>query len=116
LIVPRSLTRTLALWFAVQIVLPFTAPLQTCELRDFLETARHDLDRRAPDSQHESTSIPLSNEADSEANSFVSPLAVSTLSASISLAIIDHKLVRRLLIATPGPPVSPHVRQTVLRV
>ena len=116
MIVPRSLTRVLALWFAVQIVLPFTAPLQTCEFRDFLETSRHDLDRGAPESQHESTSIPLSNEADSEANSFVSPLAASTLSASISLAIIDHQLIRRLLIATSSPPVSPHVQQTVLRV
>jgi hypothetical protein len=109
--VPQRLKSILALWFVLQIALPFTAPLQTCDLRDLLGT-KH---QGAPASP-ESSTTPLAADADAEANTFVSPLAVSALSASTSLAVIRHVAMSGLLMAIFGLSPSPQVQQTVLRV
>ena len=105
-------TRILSLWFVLQIVLPFTAPLQTCDIRDLLGApVRH----HGPASP-ESSSTPTSSEADSEAYSFTSPLAGGTLRVSTALAVTDRSaadgpFVPAFLLAT-----SPGVQQTVLRL
>jgi len=106
------LKKILAVWFVTQIVLPFTAPLQTCELRDLFGTPpKH----HTPVS-HESSTIPTATESNSEANSFVSALAASALHASTSLAIARHVIIGRALTSTFGLSPSPQVQTAVLRL
>jgi hypothetical protein len=40
----------IALWFVVQIVVPFTAPLQTLDVRDWLGAGTHQSARTVPES------------------------------------------------------------------
>jgi hypothetical protein len=110
--VQQRLRGILALWFVLQIALPFTAPLQTCDLRDFLGTTHQ---HGAPASP-ESTTTPLAGEADSAANAFVSPLAASSLRASTSLASVRPVAISRPFLSTLALSPSPQVQQTVLRV
>lgn len=109
---PQRLKRLLALWFALQIVLPFTAPLQTCDLADLLGTKPQ---HRAPIS-HESTTTPTTNETESEANAFVSPLEASTLQASATLAVVRHEALAGPVMSAFSLSPSPQVQQTVLRL
>jgi len=101
------LKSVIALWFVLQIVLPFTAPLQTCSLGDLLPTSHQ---RGAL--SHESSATPL---VDAGARSFVSPLAASALRATVSLVPAPRVLAR-------GPRVWPldasplSNQQTVLRL
>jgi hypothetical protein len=83
--VPHILRRALALWFVLQIVLPFTAPLQTCSFKDLFGKA----DARTIPTSPESTSTPTPSEAESEGPSFVSPLAAFELRASAALAVLQ---------------------------
>ena len=102
------LKSVIALWFVLQIVLPFTAPLQTCSLGDLLPTSQH---RGAL--SHESSATPLLVNA--RPRSFSSPLDASALGASVSLVPAPCVLAR-------GPRVWPldasplSNQQTVLRL
>jgi hypothetical protein len=107
--VSSRLKSVFAIWFVLQIVLPFTAPVHTCDLRDLLGFYRGD----APIS----TTIPMTaNDVDAEADSFVSPIASSTLRVFTMVACVSR-------VASGGPltglfdvPSSPQVLQTVVRV
>ena len=104
---PGHLQRSFALWFVLQIALPFTSPLQSCDLWDLIGTRQH--------------GIPVSRELPtpplpSAANSFVSPLAVSTLRASASLARVDHVGSGERLTSTFALSPAPQVERTVLRL
>jgi hypothetical protein len=102
----------LSLWFIVQIVLPFTAPLQTCDLLDlFGETHQ----RRTPVSP-ESSTTPPATEANSQANSFVSTLPVSTLRASTDLAVVCLAALCGPFMSTYGLSPSPLVYRMILRL
>jgi hypothetical protein len=107
----QRLKSLLALWFVLQIPLPFTAPFQTCSLRDLLGTHQ----RGAPTSS-ESSPMPLASEADSKAHSFMSPLGVWSLPSSTSLPVASRVGTRAPLMATRDLSLSPHAQQTVLRV
>ena len=116
---PYKFKRILAVWFALQIALPFTAPLQTFDLRDLL--GKSHTHHRMGDSP-ESYAMPLTSEAETWAGSgaFVSPLEASTLQASAALAI-ELSIVRHESLMGPftspfrlSP--SPKVQQTVLRL
>ena len=109
---PQRFKSLIALWFVLQIALPFTAPLQTCDLRDLLGTTH----QRGTSESPESSSTPLAAEAESEANSFVSPLEASTLRASTSLAVICHVATCGPFMAAFSLSPSPQVQQTVLRL
>jgi hypothetical protein len=97
----------LAIWFALQIALPFTAPLQTCDLSDLFG---HKHSTNEPD---RSTTPPLS---ESEVNSFVSPIESSALRASTSIAVVSCVDMNARLVGSFDLSPSPQVQQTVLRV
>ena len=109
--VSTCLKRILAIWFVTQIVLPFTAPLQTCDLAGLLGKG-HERGRTS----EESTATPLTSEAESEANSFDSPLAASALRASTSLAVVCQAVTAGPIVSTFDLSPSPQVQQTVLRL
>ena len=110
--VPGRPKHLIALWFVLQITLPFTAPLQTCDLRDLLGTRDH---RSAPDSP-ESSSTPTTAETEAEANSFDSPIASSALRASVDLAGSRDSTSSEFLISTLSLSPAPQVQRTVLRL
>jgi len=109
--VPKRLRSIRAIWFVTQIVLPFTAPLQTCDLAGLLGKG-HERGRTS----EESTATPLTSEAESEANSFDSPLAASALRASTSLAVVCQAVTAGPIVSTFDLSPSPQVQQTVLRL
>ena len=104
----------LAVFFVVQIVLPFTAPLHVCDLNDlFGSSASHE----EPGSQQNNPFTPTpANEAEPETDVFVSPLAAFTLSASVALITESDQAAGSAWIATIASSSSSHVRQTVLRL
>ena len=102
------LKSVIALWFVLQIVLPFTAPLQTCSLGDLLPTSHQ---RGAL--SHESSATPLL--VDAGIRSFVSPLEASALRASVPLVPAPCVLVRGARVwPLDATPLSS--QQTVLRL
>jgi len=113
LTVSQRFKSIVALWFALQIVLPFTAPVNTCDLGDLLGTEHQ---HRAPESSDRSTRPTMPGEAESDADSFVSPLAASSLRASTSLAVVRHVALSGPFMATFGLSPSPQVQPAVLRV
>jgi hypothetical protein len=109
--VQRRLKSILALWFVLQIVLPFTAPLQTCDLGDLLGRTRYH-SSRAP----ESSTMPTASETESDASAFVSPLESSALRASTDLAVAPQLELSGPFLSTFSLSPSPQVQQTVLRL
>jgi len=97
------------MWFALQIVLPFTAPLHTCDLADLLGLTHNTapLSARTP---------MAANEAESDTNSFVSPIESSTLRAFTMVADGSRFALSRPVAASFNIPSSPQVLQTVVRV
>jgi hypothetical protein len=103
--------RLIALWFVVQIVLPFTAPLQTCDLSDLLGTrGRH----QAPVSP-ESSSTPTT-ETEADANAFISPIEASALRASASLVTPNELIAAAPIIAVSELSPAPQVHRSILRL
>jgi hypothetical protein len=89
--VSLHLKRIVAIWFVTLIVLPFTAPVHRCDLRDLLGIA-HGLDPSAV--------MPVTTDAACDANAFTSPLDASLLRVSTSLVPAAPS-------AVGGPHVSP---------
>jgi hypothetical protein len=106
---PRRLKQVIALWFALQIVLPFTAPLQTCDLGDLLGTRSH---HGTPASSESSTTPTTETEADAM---FVSPIESSALRAFSDLAPYDLRVPGRLTEQHDLSP-APEVQRAVLRL
>ena len=106
----RSL-KIIAFWFVLQIVLPFTAPLQTCDVRDLFNLPGH----RAPAS-HESSSVPPVTEAKPEVKPFVSPLDGVALAPVRWCEVIDPIVVARPLTTPLILPQAVQVQQSVLRL
>jgi hypothetical protein len=110
--VPQQLRKLIALWFVVQIALPFTAPLSTCNLVDLLGTTH----------QHGAPASPLSSmrqmptEVDADAKAFFSPLTVPLLRALSEIAVDDRLALSGPLMATFELSPSSHVQQSVLRL
>jgi hypothetical protein len=111
--VSQRFNSLLAVWFMVQIALPFTAPLQRCDLGDLLGAAR---DHSAPAPRNETRRSAMPTEAESESDSFRSPLAASSLRAATSLAAASEAAFSGPSIATPGSSSAPHVQHSVIRV
>jgi hypothetical protein len=104
------LKQVLSWWFILQIVLPFTAPLQTLELRDLLGTRSHHSTPASP----ESTTTPTISEVGTSA--FAVGLAPATLSASASVVIVHALAIQRPLASTFSLSPSPHIQHSVLRL
>jgi hypothetical protein len=105
--VSLRLLRIFAIWFVLQIALPFTAPLQACDLSD-LFGHRHSA------SEPDAATIPALSEAD--ASSFVSPIESSALRASTSVAVIPIIPMSSLPMGSFDLFASPQAQQAVLRV
>jgi len=111
--VNHRLKRLIAVFFVVQIVLPFTAPLHVCDLNDlFGSPAGHH--EPGPNQNNPFTPTPA-KETEAETDVFVSPLAASALSASVAL-VTEPGTANRAWIAAISSSSSSHVQQTVLRL
>ena len=97
-------------WFILQIVLPFTAPLQTLELHDLFGGKHH----RALTSSPESTTTPTISEVSS--TSAAVPLLTlashDALAMTASVALSSHVLRASADALLP----SPQVQRSVLRL
>jgi hypothetical protein len=107
--VSHRLKRILAIWFVLQIVLPFTAPVHTCDLGDLLGLNRSTIPMSA-------TTPMAANEAKCDANSFVSPIAPSTLRTFTMVADVSRVALGGPVTGSFDVPSSPQVLQTVVRV
>jgi len=107
----RRLHQILALWFALQIFLPFTAPLQSCDLGDLLGTRSH---HGAPISPEQSAT-PTTADTEADTSLFVSPIESSALRAFSDLAPCDLRLPAQLADQHALPP-APQVQRAVLRL
>jgi hypothetical protein len=100
--------RAIALWFILQIVLPFTAPLQICNLVDLIGHTEESPARPKPAAPQ------LASIRDAEANSFVSPLSDDALricSCFWNLQVDECPDTWKT-----GPPSSPRTQHTILRL
>jgi hypothetical protein len=106
------LKSVVALWFVLQIVLPFTAPLQTCDLRDLLGMK----DRHGAPVSPESSNTPTTADTESDANSFVSPIEPSALRASTGLVVSDDLMTAGPIVAGSELVPAPQVQRPILRL
>jgi hypothetical protein len=105
--VSSRLKYVLAIWFVLQIVLPFTAPVHTCDLRDLLGLERG----AAPIS----TTTPMAA-SEADVSSFVSPIPSSTLRSFTMVADVSRVALGGPFTGSFDVPSSPQVLQTVVRV
>jgi predicted secreted protein len=104
------LKHVLSWWFILQIVLPFTAPLQTLELRDLLGT-------RSPHSapaSPESTTTPTVSEV--RTNTSAVGLMPAMLGPSTAVVVIHALVIQRPLTPVLSLSSSPHHQLSVLRL
>lgn len=106
----RRLHQLIACWFILQIVLPFTAPLQTLELHDLFGTKNH----HAVTSP-ESTTTPTMSDASSAAGatSLLTPFEADGVLLTSAVGVLSTRglftLSRRLV-------PTPQVQRSVLRL
>ena len=104
------LKKIVSCWFILQILLPFTAPLQTLDLHDLLGTKSTHRTQASP----ESTTTPTVSDA-SAATAFVALLgpAPSMCAASSAAPDAAHGRPRPSMF---GLPSAPQVQRSVLRL
>jgi len=107
----RRLQQFVACWFVLQIVLPFTAPLQTLELRDLFGQTQHHDAAQSP----ESTTTPTISEA-STVSAGVSVLTSTAMSRSESSIVLTLTSTRRPVASAHHLLPSPQVQRSVLRL
>ena len=105
--VPRRLTRLIALWFVVQIVVPFTAPLQVVDAYDLLGGTAPRTAHSAP----ESSTTPVIREG--TAVSGFASLVTSMAPAASSIAGADTIDLSHPLSIHRPPPASSVQRSTL---
>src|SRR5215831_15727279 len=106
----KRLRQILARWFVLQIVLPFTAPLQTLDVLDLFGTKS----QHATTSSPESTTTPTMREA-STALSIVSILT-PTMLGSVDAAAATLDTSARVSLVTARLLPAPQVQRSVLRL
>jgi len=106
----RRLLQVIACWFVLQITLPFTAPLQTLELRDLFGAKTHNALTSSP----ESTTTPTISEASSTsaAVSVLTPAAPDALDVTAPARLSSHLLRASADAHLPNP----QVQRSVLRL
>ena len=111
---PPRLKSVVAVWFVLQIVLPFTAPLQTCALADLLPaSSSHSEGAPLP---HESSAMPLLVEAAIDRSLASSPVKVLVLPAAVPLTSARGVVATGLRPFTIAVSSLQPVQQTVLRL
>jgi hypothetical protein len=106
----RRLQQMVACWFVLQIVLPFTAPLQSLELRDLFGDTHHHRTTRSP----ESTTTPTIGEA-APVDS-VSLLTSTAMNRSESSFVSPLTSIRGPLTSAYTLLAAPQVQRSVLRL
>jgi hypothetical protein len=107
----KRIRQILAWWFVLQIVLPFTAPLQTLDVLDLFGTkSQHARTTPSP----ESTTTPTMREA-STALSIVSILTPTSLRGDAAAAPMFETSARVSLVSARLLP-APQVQRSVLRL
>jgi len=109
-VTPR-LKKIVSCWFVLQILLPFTAPLQTLDLHDLFGTKSTHSTPASP----ESTTTPTMSDA-SAATAFVALLAPTTLCACAVSSAVTDAAHRRPLSSMFSLPSAPQVQRSVLRL
>jgi len=103
--------RAVAVWFVLQIVLPFTAPMQACDLVDVLGTR----DYRSAPASPESYSTPTTPE-ELNGQSFVSPIKASALRASTGLVTVAARQASEPFFAIAALSPVQQVQRSILRL
>jgi hypothetical protein len=104
------LRQVLAWWFVLQIVLPFTAPLQTLDVHD-LFGVKHQRTTASP----ESTTTPTMSDA-SSATAAVSLLTPSAADSSLIASAARELSARGPFTSTGRLLPTPQVQRSVLRL
>ena len=107
----RRLHQLIAVWFVLQIVLPFTAPLQTLDLHDLFGGGTHSQASSSPESS--TTPTIRDTSAASALGSLIGPAALRLCATIVVLR--DFRLGRAVL-HSEAPSVAPSVQHSVLRV
>jgi hypothetical protein len=110
--VTRRLHQLIAVWFVLQIVLPFTAPLQTLDLHDLFGGTTHSHSRS---SSPESSTTPTISDTSSTSGlgSLVGSAALRLCAAVVELRDVSFK---RVVAPFAGPSTAPPVEHSVLRI
>jgi hypothetical protein len=109
--VTRRLHQLIAVWFVLQIVLPFTAPLQTLDLHDLFGGATHSQTSSSPESS--TTPTIRDTSAASALGSLIGPAALRLCATIVVLRDIS---LGRAVLRSAAPSVVPSVQRSVLRV
>jgi hypothetical protein len=107
----QRITRLISWWFILQIVLPFTAPLQTLDLHDLFGAHEQHRSYNSP----ESTTTPTNAES-SAASSIAAVQSPAPVRAAHALAAADAPAFRPLTSVPALASSSPHLQQSVLRL
>jgi hypothetical protein len=107
--VRRRLTQLIALWFVVQILVPFTAPLQTLDVHDPLGRTTP----RGAQSTPESSTTPTIRES-SAVSGVASLMALTT--AAVSPITRADAFERSPQTAIRRPPLPIRVQRSILRL
>jgi hypothetical protein len=107
--VPRRLTQLIALWFVVQIVVPFTAPLQTFDVHDALGGTTP----RSAQSTPESSTTPTIREG-SAVSGLAALMALTTPIVS-PITRVDA-IERSHQTSIRRPPLPIRVQRSILRL
>src|SRR6476620_6731413 len=106
----RRLHQLIACWFILQIVLPFTAPLQTLDLHDLFGIKNH----HAVTSSPESTTTPtMSASSATAARAVLTPLAAHD---ALAVSAWRELTARCSFSSDPRLLPTPQVQRSVLRL
>jgi hypothetical protein len=105
------LNQLVSWWFILQIVLPFTAPLQTLDFHDLFGTTSHRAAQKLP----ESTTTPTISESGT-AFSLAAISADAPFSTARRVVVIVAMPSFGPIVPEHAPVSSPQVQQSVLRL
>ena len=108
----RRLHQLIAVWFVLQIVLPFTAPLQTLDLHDLFGGGAHS---RSSSSSSESSTTPTIRDT-SAASALGSLIGPAVLRLCATIVVRRDISLGRAVARFAAPSVAPSVQHSVLRV
>jgi len=109
--VTRRLQQLIAVWFVLQIVLPFTAPLQTLDLHDLFGGTTHGHSRSSPESS--TTPTIRDTSSTSALGSLAGPAVLRLCATVVELRDVSFK---RVVAPFAGPSTDPPVQHSVLRI
>ena len=110
MIATDRLKQILSWWFILQIVLPFTAPLQAMDLHDLMGPRHH---HHAPASPESSTTPTI---CESAVSAFAMMLAPAALDASVSVLPVRVRPASGPFVSTFSLSPAPDIQHSILRL